>query len=116
MNSKDLGDYAFYLATAMTVLFSLLYLFSAPWWQTSAGRNIMSVMGSVAIAFSYFSWAIAVGGIPPGFDGMRALLFILIALSVTWRTVIFIRHHLLRSLRGQTPEKQGGSNELEDVR
>lgn len=117
MNWKLAGDIAFYAATAVTVAFSLLYLLFAPWWKTTAGRNIMSVMGSVALAFGYFCWAIASDGIPPGFDVMRALLFMGIAAAIGWRTVIFIRHHLIRSLseRRRNPLEDNG-NELENAR
>jgi hypothetical protein len=86
----------------------------APWWRTATGRNVMAVMGSMAAAFSYFSWAIAIGGIPPGFDAMRALLFLGIALAVGWRTLIFINHHIRPALR-RNP-KEGNRNEMEDVR
>lgn len=110
MDWKEIGDIAFYICTAITVVFSLMYLFLAPWWRTVTGRNIMAVMGTMALAFSYFSWAIAVGGVPEGFDAVRAFLFTLLALSVGWRTVIFIRHHLIPSFRGDE------SNELEDAR
>lgn len=115
MSWKQAGDLAFFVATGITVFFAICYFLGAPWWKTVAGRNIMSVMGTMALAFSYFTWAIAVGGIPPGFDTIRALLFIGIALAVGWRTVIFIRHHLLRSLR--EPDGEGDNkNELEDAR
>lgn len=110
MTWKLIGDVAFYAATAISVLFALLYLVFAPWWKTTAGRNIMAVMGSVAVAFGYFSWAIAVGGIPPGFDAVRALIFAGIASAIGWRTLIFIRHHLLPSLR------ERNKDELEDAR
>lgn len=115
MSWKEIGDWAFYASTAVTVLFAILYGFLAPWWATTAGRNIMAVMGSVALAFGYFTWAIAVGGIPPGFDATRALLFMGIASAIGWRTVIFVKVHLLRSLRGQDP-KGDNKNELEDAR
>lgn len=112
MSWKEAGDLAFYAAAAATVLFAVLYLVSAPWWKTVAGRNIMSVMGSVALAFGYFAWAIAAGGLPPAFHPMRAILFAGIALAVGWRVVILIRTHILPSLR----RKRGKSNELEDAR
>lgn len=114
MNWKEIGDWAFFAATAVTVFFALAYFLGAPWWKTITGRNIMAVMGSMAVAFGYFSWAIAVGGIPPGFDAVRALLFAGLALSIGWRTVIFIRHHLIPSLRGIVKEER--KNELEDAR
>lgn len=114
MDWRQIGDFMFYLCTAVTVLFAVLYLFLAPWWRTVTGRNIMSVMGAMALAFSYFSWAIHVGGVPQGFDAMRAVLFAGLTLSVGWRTVIFIRHHVLRSLRGTGNEED--TNELENAR
>ena len=113
MNWNALGDVAFYLATISSVLFAILYLLFAPWWKTPAGRNIMAVMGTMGVAFAYFSWAIAIGGAPPAFYPVRALLFIGIAASVTWRTVMFIKHHVFRSLRSQEKEIK---HELEDAR
>lgn len=106
-----LGDGAFYTATVSSVLFAILYFFFAPWWKTPAGRNIMAVMGTMAVAFAYFSWVILTGQVPT--STVRALLFIGIAASVTWRTVLFIKHHVLRSLRSQQKEIQ---HELEDAR
>jgi len=108
------GNVAFYVAAFSSALFAVLYLIFAPWWKTSAGRNIMAVMGVLALAFGYFSWAIAIGGPPPAFLPMRALLFIGIALAVSWRTLLFIRHHVVRSLRERARERMG--NELEDAR
>jgi hypothetical protein len=113
LNWNLLGDAAFFLATAATLIFALLYGLLAPWWRTPAGRNIMAVMGAMALAFGYFTWAIAIGGPPPAFLPMRALIFVAIAASVTWRTVIFIKHHIIRSLTGRR-EMRG--HELEDTR
>jgi hypothetical protein len=96
---KEVGDVAFYAATGATVLFALLYLIFASWWKTLAGRNIMAVMGSVALAFGYFTWAIASDGVPVGFHPIRALLFAAIALSVSWRVWILIRVHIIPSFR-----------------
>lgn len=110
MSWKEIGDIAFYICTGITVLFAALYLFLAPWWKTVTGQNIMAVMGTMALAFSYFSWAIHSDGIPDGFDPMRAVLFALLAASIGWRTVIFIRQHLIRSLKGEN------ENELENTR
>lgn len=112
MNWKLAGDIGFWTATVATSLFSLLYFMFAPWWRTMAGRNIMAVMGSVALAFAYFSWAIAIGGIPPGFWPMRALLFFGIALAVGWRIVIFVRYQIIRPRKAGEERK----NELEDAR
>lgn len=114
MDWKAIGDFAFYVCTAVTILFSVLYFFLAPWWRTVTGRNIMSVMGAMALAFSYFSWAIHVGGVPDGFDAMRAILFTCLTLAVAWRTVIFIKHHVIRSLRAAGVEED--KDELEDAR
>jgi hypothetical protein len=107
-----LGDFAFYATTFVTILFSLSYFSLAPWWKTVAGRNIMAVMGSMAVAFGYFTWAIWLGHVPPGFEPMRALIFIAIGSSIAWRMVIFIRSHLIRSLRAEKEQ----TNELENTR
>lgn len=112
MTWREVGDVAFYVAAGVTVSFALLYLLFAPWWKSVAGRNIMAVMGSVALAFAYFAWAIASKGIPKGFHEMRALLFMSIAAAIGWRTVIFMKHHIIPSLRtGKEPK-----DELEDTR
>jgi drug/metabolite transporter (DMT)-like permease len=114
LNWNVIGNGAFYVATASTVIFAILYLFLAPWWKTPAGRNIMAVMGAMGLAFGYFAWAIAIGGTPPAFVPMRAIIFIAIAASVTWRTVIFIKHHVIRSLFGR--EGADRDDHLQDSR
>jgi hypothetical protein len=110
---KEAGDLAFYAATAATVLFALLYLVTASWWKTLAGRNIMAVMGSMALSFAYFTWAIATGGIPSGFHPMRALLFASVAISVGWRVWILVRIHIIPGLRDR---KRGEKNESQNAR
>lgn len=99
MTWKTFGDVAFYAGTVVTILFALLYLLFAPWWTTTTGRNIMAVMGSVALAFGYFTWVIAKGGLPAGFYPMRAAIFSFIALAIGWRVVILIRHQVVPVLR-----------------
>lgn len=116
MSWESYGNFAFYVCATVTMLFALLYLVSAPWWETVGGRNIMAVMGSVALAFVYFAWAISAGGIPAGFHQTRAILFTGIALSIGWRVVILIRYHILRSLRKSPPIKEGNEDDLEDAR
>jgi hypothetical protein len=108
-----IGDVAFFVATASTIIFALLYVLLAPWWKTSAGRNIMAVMGTMALAFGYFTWSILVGGARHSYMPMRALIFLAIASSVTWRTVIFVKHHIIRSLADR---KESRNHELEDAR
>lgn len=111
---REFGDWAFFACAFITVLFAVLYLFLAPWWQTVTGRNIMSVMGSIAVAFAYFAWVIHLGGVPGYFWPMRAILFSGIALAIGWRIVIFIREHLRRSLR--TSKRKRDEDELENSR
>lgn len=106
MSWKTIGDIAFYACTGVTVLFALLYLFFAPWWQTTTGRNIMAVMGSVALAFGYFTWVIALGGLPAGFYPVRALIFASIATAIGWRVWILIRHQVIPGFRSR---KRGGA-------
>jgi hypothetical protein len=108
----QLGDIGFYGSTVVTVLFALLYAIFAPWWKTRTGRNIMAVMGSIAVTFAYFTGVIWLGHVPVGFLPMRAFLFIAIGLTIGWRTVIFIRFHIIPSLRTGREHK----NELEDAR
>ena len=112
MSWKTYGDWAFYACAFVAVMFSLLYLFLAPWWKTVSGRNIMTVMGSLAVALGYFGWVIYIGGVPSHFWPIRALIFTAIAAAIGWRIVIFIRHHVIRSLRAG----EGTKHELEDPR
>lgn len=111
MSWKTAGDIAFYACTIITVLFALLYLIFAPWWKTMTGRNIMAVMGSVALAFGYFTWVIFLGGVPAGFYPMRALIFAFIALAIGWRTVIFARHHVIPGFWGRRRGVKNVENE-----
>jgi hypothetical protein len=115
MSWHTYGDFAFYACAMVSVLFSLLYFTFAPWRSTSAGRNIMAVMGSLAVALAYFGWVIASGGVPDGFYPMRALLFTSITAAIGWRLVIFIRHHVIRSLR-EPVHNEEDNDELEDAR
>ncbi len=110
MSWKDFGDWAFFGAAIASLLFVLVYLTIAPWWETSTGRNIMAVMGTVAIAFGYFAWVILAGGVPDGFYPVRALLFTGIALSISWRVWMLIRVQLRRK------PKEGNRNEPQDAR
>lgn len=100
MGWKAFGDIAFYACAISTATFALLYLFFAPWWRSETGRNIMAVMGSVALAFVYFAWVIALGGVPHAFYPIRALLFCGIASAVSWRVWILVRRHIIPSLKG----------------
>lgn len=106
MNWKTAGDIAFYACTVVTAIFALLYLFFAPWWKTMTGRNIMAVMGSVAVAFGYFTWVIARGGVPTGFYPMRAVIFAAIAVAIGWRVLILIRHQVIPGFRSRRKGEQ----------
>jgi drug/metabolite transporter (DMT)-like permease len=100
MGWKLYGDLAFYACTAVALLFALMYLVFAPWWKTPTGRNIMAVMGSMALALGYFAWAIAVKRVPPGFFPIRAILFTGIALAIGWRVWMLIKAQFLQRKRG----------------
>lgn len=113
MTWKQYGDLAYYAATSVTMLFSIMYFLFAPWWKSVGGRNIMAVMGSVALVFGYFAWAIWYGRVPIGYHPIRAMLFTFVTLSIGWRVSILVRYHILRSLR-KTPKE--GSDELENAR
>jgi hypothetical protein len=100
---KQYGDFAFYACTVATVAFVIAYLVLAPWYRTTTGRNIMAVMGSVALAFVYFTVAIQQGGVPFGFYPIRALLFTFIFLSVGWRVIILVRAQVAARNREEQP-------------
>jgi hypothetical protein len=88
------GDVAFYgVATASTV-FVLLYATLSPWWRSATGRNIMAVMGSLALASVYFAFAVALGRAPFHLHAARFVLFGSLFLAITWRVIIFIREQL----------------------
>jgi hypothetical protein len=103
------GNWAFFAAAVAAVLFALLYLAFAPWWKTATGRNIMSVMGALAISFAYFAWVISMGGVPASFYPVRAILFTCIALAIGWRVWMFFRVQILQ-------RKRDKRDELEDAR
>ena len=111
MSWKEYGDVAFYGCALVTALFVVLYAVAAPWWRNLAGRNIMAVMGSVALAFVYFAWVISQGGVPGNFYPIRALLFTGIFLSIGWRVLLLIKHQILDVLR-----RKRAKHELEDQR
>lgn len=105
MSWKVYGDWAFYACAGIAVTFVVMYLFGAPWWTTTTGRNIMAVMGSMALALGYFAWVIVAGGVPPGFYPVRAILFTGIALSIGWRVWLLIKNQILQRNRGRDVEK-----------
>lgn len=116
MSWREAGDVAFYACTVVTVAFAILYFLSAPWWTTTTGRNIMAVMGSVALAFGYFTWVIWIGGVPGGFYPMRALIFALIALAIGWRLLILIKHQVIPVLRRVSRDRRGDRTNVEEQR
>lgn len=106
MNWQTYGDWAFYITAVISVLFAVLYLLLAPWWRSTTGRNVMAVMGTLAVAFTYFAWVISKGGVPQGFYPMRAFIFTCLGLSIGWRLVMFVRHHLVPSLTKEDEDAQ----------
>lgn len=92
---RQAGDIAFYSLASVSFLFVALYFLLSPWWRTETGRNIMAVMGSLAVTAVYFSLAIRQGGVPWGFFPIRFFLFTSLALAVGWRVVLFVRRQLL---------------------
>lgn len=91
------GDWALLGAAITGAVFVLLYLVLSPWWKTTAGRNIMAVMGSLGIALAYFTWIVVVRGseVPVGFWPIRAVLFTAIGLAIGWRVIILLRSQVL---------------------
>jgi len=91
---KEYGDWVFYACAVVSVIFVLTYLVLAPWWRTSTGRNIMFVMGTLALAMVYFGIVIHSGGISAGFYPVRASLFSMMFIGITWRVVLLFRAQL----------------------
>lgn len=92
---REYGDHALIGCAVVAATFVLLYMFLSPWWKTPAGRNIMAVMGSLAVSLVYFTWAVNAGGIPPFFWPIRAMLFTGILLAIGHRIILFLRAHVL---------------------
>jgi hypothetical protein len=102
------GDWALLAVAASAAVFVLLYLFLSPWWQRQEGRNIMAVMGGLALAAVYFAWVVQRGSVPQGFWPARALLFTVLFLGISWRVVIFIRAQLL--VRSDRKEREDSAH------
>lgn len=102
---RDAGTYMFYGLTGVSVLFVLMYLVLSPWWKTETGRNIMAVMGSLASTLAYFTVAVWMGHTPFAFYQARFFLFLVLALAIGWRVVLFVRAQLLNR---SNKEKQDG--------
>lgn len=94
MSWAQYGNWAFYVATAASVAFVLSYAVLAPWWTRPTGRNIMFVMATLAMAMVYFGFVIWQGGVTAGFYPVRAVLFTMLAASISWRVVLLIRAQL----------------------
>jgi hypothetical protein len=100
------GEYAFYAFTGATVLFILLYGVLAPWWRSATGRNIMTLMGALAVACVYFTWAyVREGGLPPAFLPIRFCIFVVLFLAVSWRVVLFVREQIFARRRIPSDER-----------
>lgn len=93
------GTYAFYAFALFALLFVLLYMVFSPWWRTEAGRNIMAVMGALAVIGVYASVLQLTANRPPMYAETRFALFAFLAVSVGWRVVLFIRAQLLSRCR-----------------
>lgn len=104
----EAGNVAFYGLAGVSALFVLAYFLLSPWWKTETGRNIMAVMGSLALTAAYFSLAISQGGVPWGFYPIRFLLFSSLLLAVGWRLVLFVRAQLL-ARSDKTEKKEEGN-------
>lgn len=90
------GDVAFYALAFMAGLFVALYAVLSPWWRTEAGRNIMAVMGSLAVIGLWGSYLLAAGGRGVWFYPVRFFMFTGLALALAWRVVMFVRVQVIR--------------------
>lgn len=89
------GDYAFYVFSALALLFVMLYAIFSPWWLSETGRNIMAVMASLAIIGAYATTIRLMEHKPPLYAETRFALFALLAASVGKRIILFVRAQLL---------------------
>jgi hypothetical protein len=74
-------------------MFVLLYTVLSPWWRTAVGRNIMAVMGSLALIGAWGSW-VNFSHDPratPAFWQIRFTLFTVLTLAIGWRVVMLVR-------------------------
>jgi hypothetical protein len=91
-----IGNVLIMLNATAAGCFAVSYGVFAPWYRSQTGRNIMAVMGVLAINASYFSWAAFRGhGLPASFYPVRAGMFLLLFLVLAQRFIIFVRAQLL---------------------
>lgn len=98
MSWYQAGTYAFYALAAVSVAFVLLYAVLSPWWRTEAGRNIMAVMGCLAVIGAWGSY-VNLRDDPtsaPLFYPTRFFLFSVLTLAIGWRIVMLVRAQLAR--------------------
>lgn len=124
----DISINAFYISC---LIFVVLYAIFAPWYRSSMGQNIMTLMAALAavgmygIYANYLSrkadpeaYAAAIEATkklhyPLGFWQIRFLLFALLATAVVWRIVIFIKNQLLvREARKSLRRKKEADHDL----
>lgn len=102
---KQAGECAFYAFTASSIVFMVLYGFLSPWWRSPTGRNIMLVMGLLAVTSGYFTtayWA----GVSPVLDyPIRFFLFSGLFVAVSWRVVLFVREQILARRSDRSDER-----------
>ena len=101
-----IGD-AGYLAGAVgAVLFVVLYLILARFWESEAGWHIFSFMTTVAMILIHSSIGVYFPNYP-GRDVVRAILYPVLAAIIFWRVVILVRVQLLSQLRASRRPPDG---------
>jgi hypothetical protein len=90
------GDIAFTIMGAAAVTFTVLYLLLTPWWRTPTGRNIMAMMSTLAIIGAWGSYILLTDMDRPfAVYQIRFAMFLVLAIVIIWRIVIFVRVQLL---------------------
>ena len=90
----SIGD-AGYLAGAVgAVMFVVLYLILARFWESESGWHIFSFMTTVALILIHSSIGVYFPNYP-GRDVVRAFLYPVLAAIIFWRVAILIRVQVL---------------------
>lgn len=89
-----LGDFLAVLAFAGTVLFVILYAILAPWWRSAHGRNVMLLMGVLALLFTLIAGTVLFGVEWPFRPAIRVIIFGLVGLAIWWRIVLLIKDQI----------------------
>lgn len=90
MTVRQLGNALLTAGCLGALVFVILYLRS-PWWKSPTGRNVMAMMGLIALLLGLAALPALFGVQYPFRDWVRAASFLLVAVVVWWRVVLLWR-------------------------